>query len=158
MLLVILCLLFSSLLGQSPLDLALANLPRLLSLLFLLGGLFVPFLLHDAIQDGLCGCLLFVSKHIPHTNIAHMCGVLGDRFLLGLFRGSIGIGDRRALGVELHNNGWGQVHTNLNVHISLISPSLPGFLWYVGWRAYLHKLFGYDTTSPNPSLNQCLVC
>ena len=107
MLPVILHLPFSSLLGQSLLDLMLVNLLRLPSLLFLLGGLFILFLLHHAIQDGLCGCLLFVSKHIPHTNITHMHGVLGDTFLLGLFRGIIGIGDRRALGVKLHNNRWG---------------------------------------------------
>ena len=158
MLLVILHLPFSSLLGQSPLDLTLVNLLRLPSLLFLLGGLFILFLLCDVIQDGLYSCLLFVSKHIPHMNIAHMHGVLGETFLLGLPRGSIGIGDRRVLGVKLHNNGWGQVCTNPNIHISLISPLLPGFLWYVGWKAYLRKLSGYDTTSPNPSPNQCLVC
>ena len=158
MLLVILCLSFSSLLGQSSLDLMLANLLRLPSLLFLLGGLFVPFLLHDVIQDSLCGHLLFVSKCIPHTNITHMHNFLSDTFLLGLSRGNIGIGGRRALRVKLHNNGWRQVCTNPNVHISLISPSLPGFLWYVGWKVYLHKLSGYDTTLPNPSLSQCLVC
>ena len=104
---VVLCLLFSSLLGQSPLDLMLANLFRLPFLLFLLGGLFIPFLLHNAIQNGLCDHLLFVSKHVPQMDITHTCGVLGDTFLLGWFRGSISIGDRRALGVKLHNNRQG---------------------------------------------------
>ena len=103
---VILCLPFSSLLGQSPQDLMLVNLLRLLFLLLLLGSLFIPFLLHNAIQDGLCGCLLFVSKCIPHMDITHTCSVLSDTFLLGWFRGSISIGDRRALGVKLHNR-WG---------------------------------------------------
>ena len=130
------------------------NLLRLPFLLFLLGGLFTLFLLHDVIQDGLCGHLLFVSKHVPHMNITHMHSVLNDTFLLGLFRGSIGIGVRRALGPSFITMGGGKSALT-STFIYLLSPP-PLVCWTEGLSLQAFLLCHY-LTQPQPEPMPCLL-
>ena len=131
LLLVILLLSFSSLLGQSSLDLMLVSLFGLTFLFLPSSSLFILFLLLYAVQGSLSGHLFFVSKCIPHLDITHMCGVLSDNLPLGGSRGSLSIRDRRTLGVEFHSNGQRHICTGPNIHVSPIS-LLPCFLGCFG--------------------------
>ena len=90
-----------------------------------------------------------------------MHSVLSNTLPLGFSRGSLSIGDGRTLGVEFHNNGWGQVCTDPSIHVSPISLVSLGMLdkgpgWPLPMPATFLSFLAITWPLPTPDLTKAM--
>ena len=131
LLMIILFLPLSPFLHQLMPSFTLLSSSELTLLLFLYGGLFIPFLFLDPVKCGSSCLLFFLVGCNLNSHIAHQQFIRGSNCPPGWPGGCFRVSDWRALAVQMHGDGWRK--TSLGMGICMSSPLFwPPYWWQGG--------------------------